>query len=106
MGIFGQVWLWSSLAFLLGAVLCWLLVALPARRRVLELEADVATRARRQPDPRRRQVDDRDDELNREYARGRGMVPGLDDDHDEPLGRSFAAPRRDAYEVPMNRGRS
>ena len=29
MPIFGQVWLWSSLAFLLGALLCWALVALP-----------------------------------------------------------------------------
>ena len=102
MGIFGQVWLWSSLAFLLGAVLCWLLVALPARRRVLELEADGATRARRQPEreSRRRQVDDREDELNREYARSGGMVPGLDEDSDGSLPR-----RRDAYEVPMNRGR-
>lgn len=111
MGIFGQVWMWSSLAFLLGAVLCWLLVALPARRRVLELEADVATRARRQPErePRRRSVDDREDELNREYARGGGMVPGLDDDPDgfDSLTRSYAGSRRDSepYEVPMNRGR-
>lgn len=104
MGIFGQVWLWSSLAFLLGAVLCWLLVALPARRRVLELEADGATRARRQPEreSRRRQVDDREDELSREYARSGGMVPGIDDDPDGSLARPG---RRDAYEVPMNRGR-
>ena len=29
MPIFGQVWLWSSLAFLLGAFLCWALVARP-----------------------------------------------------------------------------
>lgn len=111
MGIFGQVWLWSSLAFLLGAVLCWLLVALPARRRVLELEADVATRARRQPERehRRRPVDDREDELNREYARSGGLVPGLDDDPggSDSLARPFGGSRRDAepYEVPMNRGR-
>jgi hypothetical protein len=118
MGIFGQVWLWSSLAFLLGAVLCWLLVALPARRRVLELEADVATRARRQPErearrqpereSRRRPADARDDEPIWEHARG-GMVPGLDDDPDgaEPLTRSYSGSRRDSepYEVPMNRGR-
>ena len=42
MPIFGQVWLWSSLAFLLGAFLCWALVALPARRRVGELEAELS----------------------------------------------------------------
>jgi hypothetical protein len=47
MPIFGQVWLWSSLAFLLGALLCWGLVALPARRRVSELEAELAGRYRR-----------------------------------------------------------
>jgi hypothetical protein len=41
MPIFGQVWLWSSLAFLLGALLCWALVALPARRRVGELEDEL-----------------------------------------------------------------
>jgi hypothetical protein len=48
MPIFGQVWLWSSLAFLLGALLCWLLVARPARNRVGELEAQLTTRARHQ----------------------------------------------------------
>lgn len=109
MGIFGQVWLWSSLAFLLGAVLCWLLVALPARRRVLELEADVTTRVRRQPEreSRRRQVEDREEELNREYARSGGMVPGIDDGESDSLPRPFGGSRRDAepYEVPMNRGR-
>lgn len=46
MPIFGQVWLWSSLAFLLGALLCWALVALPARRRVVELETELAGRFR------------------------------------------------------------
>lgn len=47
MSIFGQVWLWSSLAFLLGATLCWALVALPARRRVGELESELTSRVRR-----------------------------------------------------------
>ncbi len=93
MPIFGQVWLWSSLAFLLGAVLCWLLVARPARDRVGELEAQLATRTRRQasperPEPPRR----RDDEA--EFARS--VVPGLGErDHSrdedaEYLTRTYA----------------
>lgn len=75
MPIFGQVWLWSSLAFLLGALLCWLLVARPARNRVGELEAQLTTRARRfatppeRPEPRRPDGD-------------RGVVPGFDRDDD------------------------
>lgn len=73
MPIFGQVWLWSSLAFLLGALLCWLLVARPARNRVGELEAQLTTRARRfqaPPEQPRRREDDR------------GLVPGFDRDDD------------------------
>ncbi|HEU5469924.1 MAG TPA: hypothetical protein VFV67_04670 [Actinophytocola sp.] len=42
MPIFGQVWLWSLLAFLLGAVLCWVLVVLPVRRRIAVLESRLA----------------------------------------------------------------
>jgi hypothetical protein len=90
MPIFGQVWLWSSLAFLLGAVLCWLLVARPARNRVGELEAQLATRARRQasperPEPQRR----RDDEA--EFARS--VVPGLGDrDRGRDEGSDYLTP--------------
>ena len=91
MPIFGQVWLWSSLAFLLGAVLCWLLVARPARNRVGELEAQLATRARRQSAPERpEQARRRDDEA--EFSRS--LVPGLGDrpvgDDSEYLTRSYA----------------
>jgi hypothetical protein len=43
MPIFGQVWLWSLLAFLLGAVLCWVLVVLPVRRRIEMLESRLAS---------------------------------------------------------------
>jgi hypothetical protein len=91
MPIFGQVWLWSSLAFLLGAVLCWLLVARPARNRVGELEAQLATRARRQSAPERpEQARRRDDEA--EFTRS--MVPGLGDrpvgEDSQYLTRSYA----------------
>lgn len=91
MPIFGQVWLWSSLAFLLGAVLCWLLVARPARNRVSELEAQLTTRARRQPvaerpEPSRRRDDE--DEFSR------SLVPGLGETRTEAdsdyLTRSYA----------------
>jgi hypothetical protein len=39
MPIFGQVWLWSLAAFLLGAVLTWVLVVLPVRKRIDTLES-------------------------------------------------------------------
>lgn len=39
MSIFGQVWLWSLLAFVVGALLTWLVLVLPARKRIRELEA-------------------------------------------------------------------
>jgi hypothetical protein len=42
MPVFGQVWLWSLLAFLLGTALCWLVAGQPARRRVAELERTLA----------------------------------------------------------------
>jgi hypothetical protein len=42
MPIFGQVWLWSLLAFLLGALVLWLLMVLPVRRRISELERRLA----------------------------------------------------------------
>ncbi|MFB9428914.1 hypothetical protein ACFFR8_05935, partial [Streptoalloteichus tenebrarius] len=35
--LFGQVWLWSAVAFLAGALITWLLFARPARRRLAEL---------------------------------------------------------------------
>ncbi|MCA1655785.1 MAG: hypothetical protein LC635_04965, partial [Pseudonocardiaceae bacterium] len=96
MPIFGQVWLWSSLAFLLGAVLCWLLVARPARNRVGELEAQLATRARRQP------IGERAEPVRRRVAAeadfARSVVPGLGDRHDEEasgyLTRAYALPRQ------------
>lgn len=43
MSIFGQVWLWSLLAFVVGAVLAWLVLARPARKRVRELETELAS---------------------------------------------------------------
>lgn len=43
MSIFGQVWLWSLLAFFVGAFLAWLVLVLPARKRIRELESSLAT---------------------------------------------------------------
>ncbi|WP_020662884.1 hypothetical protein [Amycolatopsis benzoatilytica] len=42
MSIFGQVWLWSLLAFFVGALIAWLVLARPARKRVQELEAELS----------------------------------------------------------------
>ncbi|ETA66473.1 sunset domain-containing protein [Haloechinothrix halophila] len=36
--LFGQVWFWSLLAFLIGAVLTWVLLVRPAQQRVQQLE--------------------------------------------------------------------
>ncbi|WP_034263234.1 LapA family protein [Amycolatopsis jejuensis] len=41
MSIFGQVWLWSLLAFFVGALVAWLVLARPARKRVRDLEAEL-----------------------------------------------------------------
>jgi hypothetical protein len=43
MPIFGQVWLWSLLAFLLGTLLCFVLVVVPIRKRIYALERRLAT---------------------------------------------------------------
>lgn len=103
MPIFGQVWLWSSLAFLLGALLCWGLVALPARRRVGELEAELAARARRQPseEPRRPTEGERE-----EYDPRRLLTGGDRDDRDrdqEQLDAQNASLTR-AYALSGTRG--
>ncbi|MFF0147277.1 hypothetical protein ATK36_2787 [Amycolatopsis sulphurea] len=38
MSIFGQVWLWSLLAFFVGVLVSWLVLLRPVRRRVRDLE--------------------------------------------------------------------
>ncbi|HWD06502.1 MAG TPA: hypothetical protein VG674_29100 [Amycolatopsis sp.] len=43
MSIFGQVWLWSVLAFFVGALVAWLVLVLPARKRVRQLEEALAS---------------------------------------------------------------
>ncbi|RZS40761.1 hypothetical protein EV193_10374 [Herbihabitans rhizosphaerae] len=47
MPIFTQVWLWSLTSFVVGALLTWVLIARPARKRVAELERDRAAARRR-----------------------------------------------------------
>jgi hypothetical protein len=96
MPIFGQVWLWSSLAFLLGALLCWLLVARPARNRVGELEAQLASPARRPSAPDRPELDRRRDDQGI-------LVPGIGDDEDFRT-RSFGL-RDTPPPLPPERGR-
>ncbi|ASO18182.1 hypothetical protein FHR81_002578 [Actinoalloteichus hoggarensis] len=43
--IFGQVWLWSLLAFALGAFVTWALLVRPARQRLARLDAERAAGA-------------------------------------------------------------
>ncbi|TCP53153.1 hypothetical protein EV191_105216 [Tamaricihabitans halophyticus] len=49
MPIFGQVWLWSLLAFLVGVLLTWLMLVLPARGRIKQLERSLAEANQSQP---------------------------------------------------------
>jgi hypothetical protein len=42
MSLFGQVWLWSLLAFVIGALVTWLVLVLPARKNIRELESRLA----------------------------------------------------------------
>jgi hypothetical protein len=43
MPIFGQVWLWSLLAFVIGALVTWVLLVLPIRKRIDALERRLAS---------------------------------------------------------------
>jgi hypothetical protein len=42
MSIFGQVWLWSLAAFIVGVLLTWLVLVLPLRKSVRKLESALA----------------------------------------------------------------
>jgi hypothetical protein len=88
MPIFGQVWLWSSLAFLLGAFLCWALMARPARKRAGQLQAELNSRLRRPPGGHQGGRSSLDEEYDA-YEAGRGERSGRRD----PARR---AERRDA----------
>src|SRR3954468_10621375 len=92
MPIFGQVWLWSLAAFLLGAVLTWMLVVLPVRRRIDSLESrlsalradaklNAAERSRGTDSGNRGDYADRADYGDRaDYsAPARSLVPGFED---------------------------
>jgi hypothetical protein len=94
MPIFGQVWLWSLAAFLLGAILTWVLVVLPVRRRISALEsrlaavrADVKVSAAAE---RARAAEPAGP------SAAQGMVPGFGDPVDEiraeSLTRAYALP--------------
>ena len=96
MPIFGQVWLWSLLAFLLGTVLCWVLVVLPVRRRLDALERRLATiRAETKLSAA---SSERPQPAAAAPARPAGMVPGFgeqdsqDEIRAESLTRAYAMP--------------
>ncbi|MGQ0839207.1 sunset domain-containing protein [Actinokineospora sp.] len=83
MPFFGQVWLWSLAGFLVGALLCWALIANPARRRIADLENRLAAVRRRGAEP----VEQRPDADDFGAARypAAALVPGFADDvRDEP----------------------
>ncbi|WP_020608214.1 hypothetical protein [Actinokineospora enzanensis] len=74
MPFFGQVWVWSLAGFLVGAALCWLLIGNPARKRVTELEGELAEAKGR---ANRAELESRD------YGSGASsLVPGFGDTRD------------------------
>ncbi|PPK69474.1 hypothetical protein V5P93_006884 [Actinokineospora auranticolor] len=85
MPFFGQVWVWSLAGFLVGAALCWLLIANPARKRATQLESELAGARER--------------DIHRDFGPGSGapereypstaLVPGFGDTRDniEPVRR-------------------
>ncbi|GAA3019891.1 hypothetical protein [Actinokineospora globicatena] len=80
MPFFGQVWVWSLAGFLVGAALCWLLIALPARKRATELEGRLTAVRKRE---------------SRLAAEDSGytaaLVPGFTDSRDDT---GYVQPRR------------
>ncbi|ANZ37530.1 hypothetical protein BBK82_17200 [Lentzea guizhouensis] len=59
MNVFGQVWLWSLLAFVAGVLLTWLVMVRPARKQVAELEDQLLeARSRNVPPAKVAPVDD------------------------------------------------
>ncbi|MBM7770422.1 hypothetical protein JOD54_000626 [Actinokineospora baliensis] len=85
MPFFGQVWVYSLAGFLVGAALCWVLIALPARKRVTELQ-DRLTAVRK-----------RESRLAAEDSgyTSAALVPGFGDSRDGP---GYVQPQRPAKE--------
>ncbi|GGS22688.1 sunset domain-containing protein [Actinokineospora fastidiosa] len=94
MPFFGQVWLWSLAGFLVGALLCWALVARPARRRVIELEDSLADARSRRSEPvstayqAERPYDEFDpDDYPATKTAAPALLPGFDRGEDSPAER-------------------
>ncbi|MDQ3402736.1 MAG: hypothetical protein M3548_05015, partial [Actinomycetota bacterium] len=97
MPFFGQVWVWSLAGFLVGALLCWLLIANPARKRVEVLKDKLAVAARKpEQAPERRDTDfgDRLSEGGFQRYQSSSVVSDDDDDEDEQV----PAKRDDTYD--------
>ncbi|SDH66652.1 hypothetical protein SAMN05192558_113160 [Actinokineospora alba] len=90
MPFFGQVWVWSLAGFLVGALLCWILIANPARKRVADLQNRLAASRRREAqapaddyatpysDPLPRAADFGDDYESHEFRSTPALVPGFE----------------------------
>ncbi|WP_246476764.1 sunset domain-containing protein [Actinokineospora xionganensis] len=90
MPFFGQVWVWSLAGFLVGALLCWILIANPARKRVADLQNRLAASRRREAqapaedyatsyaDPLPRATDFADDYESHEFRSAPALVPGFE----------------------------
>ncbi|CRK60114.1 LSU ribosomal protein L4p (L1e) [Alloactinosynnema sp. L-07] len=103
MPFFGQVWLWSLAGFLVGALLCWILIANPARKRIVDLQSRLAAARRREAavEADRRAYnepeDDFDRPVGRDYQPVPALVPGFADDEPADLRTHSPAPERDFF---------
>lgn len=107
MPFFGQVWVWSLAGFLVGALLCWILIAHPARRRVADLQNRLAASRRREAqapvsdyetsyaDPLPRSTDFGDDYESHEFRSTPALVPGFEPQDDYRDGFAARHDQRD-----------
>ncbi|APU12615.1 MULTISPECIES: hypothetical protein [Actinoalloteichus] len=91
--IFGQVWLWSLLAFALGAFVTWALLVRPARQRLARLDGDRAAGAELQrgeetgEEPRQPREPRRDADWLRGDPDGDDLLAGLRGTSPDPTQR-------------------
>ncbi|WP_436492481.1 sunset domain-containing protein [Actinokineospora sp. HUAS TT18] len=103
MPFFGQVWVWSLAGFLVGALLCWILIANPARKRADDLQSRLAAARRREAAAERDRYDDgADDDFDERPSafddRSRDFDDRAFDEHPRDDFRdSFEDRRRDDY---------
>ena len=98
--IFGQVWLWSLLAFVAGVLLTWLVLVRPVKGRVGELEDQLADARRRSRPTQAAAASSRaeplpDGDFDEWHVESRSLV-------DEVLTPEYTGPPAQPYPAPRN----